>query len=139
MVRKLFTSTHITQDAAKECFNKLKELDDSDMTGRTLIYCNAAAPTLEAKRETYERIFTSVDDGKTPLGLQECQEMCMGFYQISQKEIIETFADEFFERIEGLVEKAAWSCTRYVYAKLQPKIRANAVERERFERMLQKI
>ena len=55
--------------------------------------------------------------------------MCRGYAQSSQKEILSQFADAFFEKIENLVEKAAWSQSRYIYLFMQPKLYATAEER----------
>ena len=109
MVRKLFASKHLPREQAKECFKTLAELDDSDMTQRTEWYCNAAVPDVQAKREAFERLFTSVEDDTPNLGLQECQEMCRGFAQYGQRDMLEQFADDFFNRIERFMDRAAWS------------------------------
>ena len=62
--------------------------------------------------------------------------MCRGYAQSSQKEILSQFADAFFEKIENLVEKAAWSQSRYIYLFMQPKLYATAEERQRFQSLL---
>ena len=115
MVRKLFASQHLPREQAVECLKALAELDGSDMIQRTEWYCKAAVPEISAKRETFERLFCSINGGAPKLGLQECQEMCLGYHQYGQREILAHFAGDFFARIETFVDKAAWSQARYVY------------------------
>ena len=99
MVRKFFGSSHIETEAKKEAFKKLKECDQSDMLGRTEKYCEAADPDPKSKHEAFMTIF----EGSSEMSLQHVQEMCRGYRQYSQRELIETFADQFFERIEDCV------------------------------------
>merc|ERR1719464_1838549 len=51
MIEKIFTSKTISPEKKKEAFNKLAEIDKSDMLGRTQKYCEACIPDLEAKKE----------------------------------------------------------------------------------------
>ena len=71
--------------------------------------------------------------------LQHVQEMCRGFRQSSQRELISSFADEFFARIEDCVNDRAWSNTRYIYLFLQPSICANDEELSRFAALKAKL
>ena len=95
MIRKLFASPHISQEKKKECFAKLAQIDSTDMLGRTQKFCESASPDPAGKREAFTVIFENKD-----IGLQHLQEMCRGWRQSTQKDLIETFADEFYEKIE---------------------------------------
>ena len=119
MVRKLFGSLHISIEHKKECFAKLATLDQTDMIGRTEKFCEAANPDPKSKREAFMAIFDSEE-----LGLQELTEMCRGFRQSSQKELIETFADDFFAKIESCVNLRAGSLTGKIYHFLVPTMQA---------------
>lgn len=124
LVRKIFTSRHIEHEQKKRCFAILEELDKSDMLGRTKQYCLAACPDESAKREALLTIFERCED----LSLQHLQEMCRGFRQFSQRELIQQFAHEFYDRIEDCVNKKAWSLTRYIYHFLVPSMIASDEE-----------
>ena len=69
----------------------LAEHDSSDMLGRTQKFCESANPDPQGKRAAFSEIFDNKD-----VGLQHLQELCRGWRQSSQKELIETFAVEFF-------------------------------------------
>jgi len=43
-------------------------MDKTDMMQRTQWYCEAAVPDLESKRETFNRLFNSIEEGQN-LGL----------------------------------------------------------------------
>jgi len=65
--------------------------------------------------------------------------MCRGYRQYSQREVIETLADQFFERIEECVNTRAWSLTRYIYLFLAPSMMATETELVRFRALLAKL
>mmetsp|Transcript_9046 Transcript_9046/g.10651 ORF Transcript_9046/g.10651 Transcript_9046/m.10651 type:complete len:107 (+) Transcript_9046:2503-2823(+) len=65
--------------------------------------------------------------------------MCRGYFQYSQMDLLAQFGDEFFERIETFIDKAAWSQARYVYHFLQPKLQATDVELQRFVTLKNKL
>ena len=75
MVRKLFATTCITSEQKKECFAQLAKIDQSDMIGRTEVYCQAASPDKQSKYESFLTIFERSDE----MSLQHVQEMCRGF------------------------------------------------------------
>jgi len=64
--------------------------------------------------------------------------MCRGYAQSTQKELLAEFAESWYERIERLVEKAAWSQSRYIYVFTQPKLYATEVEKAKFSALLTK-
>ena len=97
------------------------------MLGRTEKYCEAATPVESHKRQAFMAIF--MDPKMT---LQHVQEMCRGFRQSSQRDLISSFTDDFFERIEDCVNDRAWSNTRYIYLFLQPNMCATDEEIQRF-------
>ena len=140
MVRKIFGSTHIPHNQKTECFAALAKLDSSDMLKRTEVYCAAATPTLEAKRAAFLKLFTSDDqEGAEPMSLQEMQETCRGFCQFGQRDLIATFSDDFFERIENCVNTRSWSTTRYIYHFLAPGMKATQQELDKFNALLTKL
>lgn len=105
------------------------------MLGRTEKYCEAANPDLKSKREAFMTIF----EGSSDMSLQHVQEMCRGYRQYSQRETIESFAEQFFERIEDCVNTKAWSLTRYIYIFLAPSMMATETELVRFRALLAKL
>ena len=105
------------------------------MIGRTEVYCTAANPDQQSKHEAFMTIFEKSDE----MSLQHVQEMCRGFRQYSQRELCESFADEFFARIEDCVNKKAWSLTRYIYLFLAPSMNATEEELVRFRTLLAKL
>ena len=65
--------------------------------------------------------------------------MCRGYRQFSQREMIETFSDEFFNRIEDTVNTKGFNLTRYVYHFLAPTMNANEAELSRFTALKSKL
>ena len=65
--------------------------------------------------------------------------MCRGYHQSSQKDLLAQFADDFFARVENLINKAAWSQARYIYMFCQPKLYASDEELARFEALYNKV
>ena len=114
---------------------KLAEFDTSDMLGRTQKYCEGANPDPVKKREAFIALFENQND----MSLQHVQEMCRGFRQFGQRELIETFADEFFERIEDLVNNVAYSLTRFIYIFLQPSLNCTDEELARYHALKAKL
>ena len=47
-------------------------------------------------------------------------------------DLIETFADDFFERIEDCVNNVAWTKSRHIYAGLEPSLKGSEMEMTRF-------
>ena len=90
------------------------------MLGRTEKYCEAANRDPRSKREAFLKIF----EGSDEMSLHHVQEMCKGYRQYGQRDLIESFSDEFFERIEECVDVKAWSLTRYIYMYLAPGMKA---------------
>ncbi len=73
------------------------------------------------------------------MSLQHVQEMCRGFRQFGQRDFIDTFADEFFNRIEDCVNTKSWSITRYIYIFLAPGMKATAEDLAKFKTLLSKM
>ena len=134
MIRKIFGSIHLPKDKKKACFAKLAQLDKTDMIGRTQKFCEAASPEPEAKEEAFREIFDNKE-----IGLQHLQELCRGWRQSSQKDLIETFAERFFEKIEECVNTRAWSNTRYIYIFLVPTMKANDQELARLNALKNRL
>lgn len=53
--------------------------------------------------------------------------------------MIETFSDEFFNRIEDCVNTKAFNLTRYIYMFLAPTMNANETELSRFRALQNKL
>lgn len=105
------------------------------MLGRTEKFCEAASPDPQSKREAFMTIFEQSDE----MSLQHVQEMCRGFRQYGQRDLIDTFADEFFNRIEDCVNSKSWSITRYIYIFLAPGMKATAEDLAKFKKLLSKM
>ena len=73
------------------------------------------------------------------MSLQHVQEMCRGFRQGNQKEQITALSDEFFARIEGIVNEKAYSLTRYIYLFTQPSLNASSEEFDRLSALKQRL
>ena len=67
------------------------------------------------------------------------QELCRGWRQGTQKDLIETFTDEFYEKIEDCVDTRAWSMTRYIYLFIVPSMKANDAELARLNDLKQRL
>jgi len=63
----------------------------------------------------------------------------MGFKQISQRDLLGEFAEEFFTKIEGIVYSKSNNIAEYYYLFLQPNIMASEEEIKRFEAFLAKL
>ena len=59
------------------------------MLGRTRVYCEAACPDQDSKYQALMLIFTKSDE----LSLQDVQEMCRGFCQFGQRDLLATMSD----------------------------------------------
>lgn len=68
----------------------------------------------------------------TTMTLQHVQEMCRGFRQSSQRDLISSLTSDFFEKIENCVNDRAYSNTRFIYMFLQPNMCATDEEIQRF-------
>ena len=66
------------------------------------------------------------------MSLLHLEEMCRGFAPFTQRDLLDDFADEFFERIEDFVNDKAYTITRYVFAFLSPTHKATQEELDRF-------
>ena len=75
LVEKIYASKHIPLENKKEAFAKLAKIDSSDLIVRTERYCQAAVPTLEAKRETMYILLESTED----IPLLQMESLCFGF------------------------------------------------------------
>ena len=135
LIRKMFGTSHIAKEQKKECFAQLAKMDQSDMLGLTEKFCEAASPDPQAKNEAFRTIFERSYD----MSLQHVQEMCRGFRQFGQRDLIDTFADEFFNRIEDCVNSKSWSLTRYIYIFLAPGMKATQEDLQKFQTLLSKM
>ena len=135
LIRKIYGSEHIPIQQKKELFVQLAKIDTSDMLGRTEKFCQAADPNPDSKREAFMEIYERCSD----MSLQHVQEMCRGFRQGNQKEQITALSDEFFARIEGIVNEKAYSLTRYIYLFTQPSLYASQEEFDRFSALKQQL
>lgn len=73
------------------------------------------------------------------MSLQHVQEMCRGYRQSSQKELISSLAADFFERIEDVVNSKAWSLTRYIYLFTAPSLQASDSELAQFNALKDRL
>ena len=80
-------------------FEKLASIDQSDMLERTKKYCEACVPDYDAKRTVWLGLIEMKED----MGVQAILAYGRGMRQFSQVDILDKFADEFFEKIENLV------------------------------------
>jgi len=65
--------------------------------------------------------------------------MCRGYRQYGQRDLIDTFTTEFFNRIEDCVNTKSWSLTRYIYIFLAPGMKATAEDLKKFQVLLSKM
>jgi len=131
IVKKLHGSKDFTDEQRKQAFDVLREVDKTDMIGRTEKYCEAALPSLESKQKVWDMIFAADEN----LPLLHLTNLCIGFNPIGQRELLAPFGDKFFEDIEECVCKKAYAKTRYIYLFLQPNKTASEEEIARFEKM----
>ena len=62
-----------------------------------------------------------------------------GMRQITQLDILDQFADEFFEKIETLVATKGTGTSEKVYMFLQPNLRADETDLGRYNKFLAKL
>ena len=105
------------------------------MIVRTDMYCKTAVWDITAKSEALNTIF----DGSDDLSLLHVEELCMGFRQFHQREVLSNFAQEFFDRIEDCVNKRAWMVTRHIYKYLAPNMFASSEEIAKFTVLKEKL
>ena len=106
----------------------LEKLDTSDMLGRTRKFCEAVVPDHSSKQEAFYTIFEGSDD----LSLLHLEELCRGFAPFTQRDLLDDFVDEFFDKIEDFVNDKAWSISRFVFHFLSPTHKATQEELDRF-------
>ena len=135
MVEKIFTSKTISEQKKKDAFAKLAEIDSSDMLERTKKYCEACVPDYEAKRT----VWLGLMEMKEEVGVQGILAYGRGMRQFSQVDILDKFADEFFEKIENLVASKGQSVSERVYLFLQPNMRAVDEDINRYTTFLAKL
>jgi len=128
MVRKIFGSKKIDHDLKKAALVKLNEIDSSDKFGLTSTFCDATIPSLENKKDVWANLFESEEK----VSLYKITESCAGFKQISQRELVQEFAEDFFNRIEKIVNTKNPSVSKVYYIYLQPNIEANEKSINRF-------
>ena len=101
MMEKIFTSKTIPAEKKKEAFAKLKTLDKSDSIEKTQKFCEAAIPDYAEKKRVWDGLMEMKEDP----GVTAIIAYGRGMRQVSQLDILDKFADEFFEKIEDLVAK----------------------------------
>ena len=135
MVKKIFTSKTINQENKKDAFSKLASIDSSDMLERTQKYCEACVPDYEQKRVVWLNMIEMKED----LGVLAIRSYGSGLRQATQLDILDRFADEFFEKIENLVATKGQSASEAVYMFLQPNIKAQDEDIQRYSAFLAKL
>lgn len=129
IVKKVFSAKTIPLEEKTAALDALSKIDQSDMLGRTKFFCQAAVPEIAKKREAWEAIFSGKLDKESLLNTNE---FCAGFKQFSQRDILTEFADDFFNKIEHVVQTKAKSISESIYFYLQPNMITNDKEIERF-------
>ena len=122
-------------DTKQQAMSKLEACDTSELLSRTKKYCEAALPTAENKRAVWAKLFDSKDE----MSMKEVWEMCAGFRQLPHRELIAEFDEEFFVRIEQVVQQKHISFSEAYYWYLQPNMMANDREICMFRAFLNKL
>ena len=99
MIEKIYTSRTISAEKKRDAFAKLQALDQSDTVEKTQRFCEAATPTYEAKKQVWDSLMQMKEDP----GVTAIIAYGRGMRQLTQLDILDKFADDFFDRIENLV------------------------------------
>ena len=105
------------------------------MLDRTRKYCDACIPDYDAKRKVWLGLMEMKEDP----GIQGLLSSVRGLRQFSQADILSKFADEFFMKIENLVDTQGAMQTERVYLFLQPNMTASDDDIKRYTEFLMKI
>lgn len=102
MVKVIYSSKVLTMDEKKESMEKLAKIDQSDKLGLTQQFCISAVPDIESKRAVWTRLFEGNNENK--LSLYQTEELCLGFRQYSQRDMVVEFREDFFKRIDHVIK-----------------------------------
>jgi len=72
------------------------------MLGLTQQFCISAVPDIENKRAVWARLFDFSNENK--LSLYQTDELCLGFRQYSQRDMVVEFREDFFKRIDNVIK-----------------------------------
>jgi len=136
IVKKVYSSRTIAYEVKQEVLQKLGELDQSDMLGQTKAFCEAALPVLENKKKVWNGLFSGEYDS---MSLKNIGELCAGFKQRSHLDLISELQDEFFDKIEPVVNSKAKSVAQNIYFYLQPNILTADSDIFKFENCLKRV
>lgn len=89
-------------DEKKQAMDTLAKIDQSDMLGLTQQFCISAVPDIENKRAVWARLFDFSNENK--LSLYQTDELCLGFRQYSQRDMVVEFREDFFKRIDNVIK-----------------------------------
>ncbi len=121
IIRKIFATVPIPEYAYNDYFEDLAQAGDPpEMIDLTRKFCDAATVDPERKKIAFLKIFEKTNE----MSLKQVEEMCQAFQQYQQRDMIQDFSDEFFNRIEDCVNTKSWSLTRSIYKYLAPGMKA---------------
>lgn len=102
MVKVIYSSKALTMDEKKQSMDMLAKIDQSDKLGLTQQFCISAVPEIENKRAVWARLFDSGNENK--LSLYQTEELCLGFRQYSQRDMVVEFREDFFNKIDNVIK-----------------------------------
>ena len=108
--------------------------DRSDRGKRALLRAEAARPTAEAKEEAWDRIH-----GEGYGSFHLTRAAMLGFWWPHQKDLLEPYADRFFERVEEVFDTRDHPFARAYLVALYPAYRAAPEVLDRSRRMLDNL
>ena len=135
MIEKIFTSRTISAEQKRDAFAKLQTLDQTDTIEKTRKFCEAATPSLEAKKQVWDSLMEMKEDP----GVTAIIAYGRGLRQLTQLDILDKFADAFFEKIEAVVATQGQGTADKVYMFLQPNLRADEKDIARYNKFLAKL
>lgn len=97
-------------------------LDNTDELGLTKAYCEAVVPSADAKKKIFDKLFSKEVDS---LRLHQIRAYVGGYRKFEQIDILDEFAESFFEKILDTVNTTARSVSEPIFYGLRPNMHAN--------------
>lgn len=123
MVKTIYSSKVLTADEKKQSMDMLAKIDQSDKLGLTQQFCISAVPEIENKRAVWARLFDSNNESK--LSLYQTEELCLGFRQYSQRDMVVEFREDFFNKIDNVIKTQGKNTAESYWYYLQPNMFAD--------------
>lgn len=133
-VKKIHLSRKLTEELKKKSMVNLMEIDKSELIEQTKAFCVGTVNTVEEKKPIWDGLFATKYD---EVSLLVHREYCAGLCDHSHHDVTVKFEDEFFSKIEEVVNTKPNNKAEIVFLYLQPSGTTDA-EIKKFEDLLKK-